>query len=126
MVVSAKMEHSVHQEYGQLFVDRSPGFLCLAEGGRQRNHDIPERLGDRAQASRHHGLTDGESQHIGRAILPAVFPVQPSHPSVSDQFQAQIRSRFSDCRQNTFGEMRQCGLFDGKPSHTHAKIDGHQ
>ena len=102
MIVSAEMKHPVHQQHRQLIVDRSSGFLCLANRGRQRNHDIAEHAGHRTNTSRHNSLTGGERQHISRLILLAILTVQPSNTPVSSQFQAQFRSRLSDCRQDTF------------------------
>ena len=86
MIVSAEMEHSVHQQHCQLIVDRSSGFLCLANGGRQRNHDITKHVGYGTHTSRHGGLTGRESQDISTSILLAVLAVQPSHAPIPNQF----------------------------------------
>ena len=120
MIVAAKMQNAVDQEYGQLFVQRSFAPFGLTSRRRQSNHDVTKQV-DRGMGR----LPHGKGQHIGRAILASIPTIETPHPLISYEKDAQLCRRFTDIGQNRTCHLIQMRLVKRHTSNITLQMDRH-
>jgi hypothetical protein len=80
MIVATEMQNAVDQEYRQLFVQRSMTLFGLTGCRRHSNHHVTQQdFGGMGP------LPHGKGQHIGRAILAPILPIEPPHPLIAHE-----------------------------------------
>jgi hypothetical protein len=120
MIVAAKMQNAVDQEYRQLFVQRSLALSGLASCRRHSNHHVTEQVCGGMGRFPH-----GKSQHVGRAVLAPIPTIKDPHSLITHEQDAQLRRRFPDIGKNQSRQSFQAHLVKCHTSNVTLHMDRH-
>jgi hypothetical protein len=96
VVVPAEMQHAVNQQRDDFLVQGSAASLRLALGDRQGDDHITEMRAGLAEVMRCPTLSKGESEDVRRPVFVPEQAVEPPHPPITDERDAQICRRLAD------------------------------
>jgi hypothetical protein len=89
VIVPAQMQHSVNEQYDQLVLSGLLVLTGLAEGLRERNDNVTQKVRRRPRS-----LSRRKGQHIRGFIAMTKPSIQSSHPAITHEFKAEERVGF--------------------------------
>jgi hypothetical protein len=88
MIISAQMQHSMHQQGNEFIVQLLPDFNGLTTRLRDRDYHIAEHVRREPCGMGRESFSHREGQYVRRSIFLAILSIEPAHAAIARQFYA--------------------------------------
>jgi hypothetical protein len=125
VIISAQMQHAMHQQGNEFIVQLPPDFNSLTARLRDRDYHIAKHVRREPCGMGRESFPHREGQHVRRSVFLAILSIELAHAVIARQFYAQFRLLFSERTQHQLRHPHQSRPPYDRPFDTNAKIDSH-